>query len=74
MVTDSRPVVRCFIAKAIPGSYGDVERSRIVQLSTALAAMEAGWIVVGPDPQDMEKLAAWEREHAQPFNGPRIQP
>jgi hypothetical protein len=67
-----RPVVRCFIAKPIPGGRGDVERSRIVPLSVAFSAMQAGWMVVGPDPDDWEALMAWEQAQAQPFNGPRV--
>lgn len=67
-----RPVIRCFIAKP-KGAYGDIERSKMTDLAEGLTAMEAGWYVVGPDPEDVEALAIWEREHADPFNTPRIE-
>lgn len=60
----------CFIAKPVYGGRGDVERSRMVPLSTAYLAKQAGWIIVGPDPQDEDALAAWERTR-QPFNQAR---
>lgn len=64
-----RPVVRCLIARKL--ANGDFGRSRIVPLSVGLLAFKAGsFYVVGPDPEDMEKLAKWEREQ-QPFNPPR---
>jgi hypothetical protein len=64
----TRPVVRCLIAR--PLENGGIGKSRIVPISTALLAMKAGFYVVGPDPDDVKALAAWDREHA-PFNQPR---
>ena len=55
-----RPPIRCLIAR--PLANGGIGRSRIVRLSTALLALHAGYHVVGPDPQDLEDLAKWERE------------
>jgi hypothetical protein len=66
---DARPVVRCLIAR--PLQNGGIGKSRIVRLSTAFLAMKAGFHVVGPDPDDMAALEAWEREHSGPFNPPR---
>lgn len=70
--TEPRPQVRCLIAR--PLSNGKIGKSRIVCLSTAFLAMRAGFHVVGPDPDDLAALAQWERDHAQPFNGLRIEP
>ena len=66
-----RPEIRCLIAR--PLANGHIGRSRIVTLSTAFLALRAGFYVVGPDPDDMDKLAKWEREQT-PFNGPRLEP
>ncbi len=67
---DPRPAVRCLIAR--PLKHGGIGRSRLVQLSTALLALRAGFHVVGPDPQDLEALATWERAHTVPFNPPKV--
>ena len=68
-MTDERPVVHCLIARKLKG--GGIGRSRIVLLSTALLAVRAGrFIAVGPDPEDLEKVAAWDRMH--PFNPLRL--
>ena len=69
MRTD-RPVVKCLIAR--PLKNGGIGKSRLVKLSTAYLALKAGWPVVGPDPQDMNDLAKWERENQAPFNQPRV--
>lgn len=68
MADRTKPSVRCLIAR--PLKNGGVGKSRLVSLSTAYLALRAGWPVVGPDPQDMQDLAKWEREN-QPFNAPR---
>lgn len=66
---EPRPSIRCLIARPLNnGGYG---RSRLVSLSTAYLALRAGYAVVGPDPDDLEALAKWEREQTQPFNQPR---
>lgn len=67
---DPRPVVRCLIAR--PLKNGGIGKSRMVRLSTALLAMRAGFYVVGPDPDDVAALAAWERTHMPIFNRPRM--
>lgn len=66
-----RPVVKCLIAR--PLKNGGIGKSRLVSLSTAYLALRAGFHVVGPDPQDVEDLATWDRINA-PFNQPRIGP
>ncbi len=58
---DPRPSVRCLIAR--PLSDGGIGKSRIVRLSTAFLAMQAGFWVVGPDPDDVKALAEWERRN-----------
>lgn len=66
----TKPVVHCLIARDL--GKGRIGRSRRVSLATAYFAMKAGWVVVGPDPEDVEVLAVWERIHRQPFNPPRV--
>lgn len=66
----TKPVIRCLIWR--PLRNGGVGKSRLVPLSTAYLAMRAGWPVVGPDPQDVEALATWEREQAPGFNQPKM--
>lgn len=68
-----RPVVHCWIALIKGDGPNAYARPRIVKLSTALVAKESGrYIVIGPDPEDEEKLATWEREQSQ-INKPRWQ-
>lgn len=58
-----RPVVHCLIAKALPAPayFG---RTKRVTLATAWVAIRSGaYVAVGPDPQDLQDLARWEREH-----------
>lgn len=71
MDASTKPVVRALIARKLAnGRFG---KSRIVSLATAYIAMQSGaFAVIGPDPEDMERLAAWERIQAQPFNQPRM--
>lgn len=67
----TKPIVRALIARKLAnGRYG---KSRLVSLGTAYLALRS-WIyaVVGPDPDDLAALAAWERENAQPFNPLRL--
>lgn len=66
-----RPKIRCLIARPLhSGGFG---KSRIVSLAAAYLAQRAGYVVVGPDPEDLQLLAAWERqqEGEEPFNPPR---
>lgn len=67
-----KPKVRALIARKLSnGSFG---KSRIVSLQTAYIAMQSGaFAVVGPDPDDVEALAKYERDAA-PFNRQRILP
>lgn len=68
---NAKPTVRCLIARKLPN--GSVGRSQIVNLGTAYLAMKCGsYVVLGPDPDDMDALARWERAQAQPFNGLRL--
>lgn len=70
MADSIRPVVHALIAKDL--GDGRVGRTRRVSLATAYLAMKAGWLVLGPDPEDLETLALWERINCQPpFNPPR---
>ena len=70
-MSTERPIVKCLIAR--PLKNGGIGRSRLVSLSTAYLALKAGFHVVGPDPDDLCALAAWERAQ-QPFNVPRVLP
>lgn len=66
---DERPAVRCF---AMLPSIDDPRRVAVimyVHLETAALLKEAGWIIIGPDPADLEALATWEREHRDPLRG-----
>jgi hypothetical protein len=36
---------------------------KIVSLETAAYFKDLGWWILGPDPEDMDELARWEREH-----------
>ena len=64
-----RPDVRCLIAR--PLKNGGIGKSRLVSLGTAYLALRAGFYVVGPDPDDLDALAKWDRER-EPFNQPRM--
>ena len=64
-----RPIVRCLVAR--PLRDGDVSRPKLVSLAEAYIHMRRGWFVVGPDPDDIGALAAWEREQARGLNRPR---
>lgn len=64
-----RPAVRYFVA--IPLKDGKVMAISLVRLETAEdLRTRAGYVVVGPDPHDMQNLAAWEREQWQSRFGP----
>ena len=66
---DARPVIRAIIARDL--GWGYVTRTWVVPLSLAYLAVRSGrYICVGPDPEDTETLATWEREHAA-INRPR---
>jgi hypothetical protein len=74
-MADDKPVVHALIARDL--GRGLVGRTRRVDLATAYLALRAGYLVVGPDPADMEALAAWERAQqppAEPLNRPRWGP
>ncbi len=66
----TKPIVKCLIARKLSnGSFG---KSRIVSLGAAYLAMKSGaFAVVGPDPDDVLALAAWERMQP-PFNPLRL--
>ena len=67
-----KPAVRCLIARKLDPAARTVGRSRLVSLQTAYIALRSGgWVAIGPDPEDMETLAAWERDQA-PFNGLKL--
>jgi len=67
-----RPIIKCLIARKLDTDGYRCGRSRIVSLQTAWVAVQSGaFVAVGPDPQDMEALAAWERDQA-PFNGLKL--
>lgn len=54
-----RPTLRVFVAFPI---YADVySEPALVGLELALELKQKGYQVVGPDPQDEEELAAYER-------------
>ena len=62
-----RPTIHCFIARR--KANGRVRSVRRVSLQAAYLAMKDGWIVVGPDPQDMQTYERWLTAR-QPFNRP----
>jgi hypothetical protein len=57
---DGRPVVRCFAARSLTPTRWT--KPRIVSLKRALVLKEGGWIIVGPDPNDLIDLATWEKQ------------
>lgn len=66
-----RPILHAIIARKL--ANGDMGRSRVVTLGVAYLAMKSGqYWVLGPDPEDEDRLAAWEREQAL-INKPRWQ-
>lgn len=72
-MTTERPVVRCLIARLLP--YGRTGKPRLVDLGTAYLAQQSGiYAVIGPDPEDWQRLDAWRKEHEPetPFNQPRM--
>lgn len=54
-----RPIIRCLVARTLRD--GNLSRTKIVSLAEAFVYRECGFYVVGPDPEDMEALATWER-------------
>jgi hypothetical protein len=57
----TRPVVHCLVARS--RGEGEIGRCHVVDLQTAYLAKLAGWMVIGPDPHDVEALAEWDRDH-----------
>ena len=56
-----RPVLRCFVSFPITDEL--FSATALVSLDTAVLLKEAGYMVVGPDPQDEQELASWDRAH-----------
>lgn len=62
-----KPIVKC-LAAVVYGEghiFGDVFH---VSLDTAERLRQNGYAIVGPDPEDMQALATWEK--AQPIKWP----
>jgi hypothetical protein len=57
-----KPVIYCFAAYVYADGriWGDVHR---VSLETADWMRGLGYVIVGPDPENLCDLARWEREH-----------
>jgi len=66
---DDRPVIHCLVAR--PLRDGSLSRTKLVSLAEAYVHMRCGWLVVGPDPGDVEALEAWQRRQAPGLNPPR---
>lgn len=64
-----RPVIRCMVARALP--EGTFSKIQIVPLHAVPVYIKAGYVAVGPDPEDMRNLIEWENERAQLENRPR---
>ena len=57
-----RPIVHCL---SVPIMRDGRIRGKVLRVSLETAEWllhEHGWAVVGPDPEEMNDLAAWERE------------
>ena len=63
------PMIRCLIARM--NARGRVRSIRLVSLGAAFLAMKEGWVVIGPDPQDMQRYEAWLHSR-EPFNRPHV--
>lgn len=68
---DEKPTIRCLIGR--PKADGGVRSIRLVSLAAAFLAMHEGWIVIGPDPQDLQRYEQWLTDRG-PFNAPRSSP
>ena len=56
----ARPIVHCLIAIVRPN--GRLSKCELVDLGTAyLKVKDEGYMCVGPDPDDLDALAAYER-------------
>jgi hypothetical protein len=66
-VDTNRPTVRCLMAYplGVDTFNGRLRTTdiKIVSLETAAYFKDLGWWILGPDPEDMDELARWEREH-----------
>lgn len=61
LVTSDETASR-MVSRPLPG--GELTRTARVSLATAYLYMQAGWMVVGPDPEDEAAFATWQRDHA----------
>ena len=54
-----KPIVRCFVSYPVTETL--FTAPACVSLETAAYLRERGWLVVGPDPADMQALQEFER-------------
>lgn len=60
MTGDPKPVIHCFAARAGQWAHSG-GMIHCVSLETAEWMRQIGYIIVGPDPNDMIDLALWEK-------------
>ena len=56
-----KPILHCLVSLPITDTL--FTAPALVSLELALEFKEKGYMVVGPDPQDEQDLANWERHH-----------
>lgn len=61
MDADERPVLRCFVSFPIQPDPDWWTDPALVSLELALELKRRGYLVIGPDPEDEQMLAAYER-------------
>lgn len=64
-----RPTIHCLVSRPLPG--GEFTRSARVPLQAVPTYLKAGYIAVGPDPQDVAALIEWQNEQDRLGNKPR---
>lgn len=56
---DAKPIVHCLVARPVSDLIWGVPQR--TSLARAAKLKLRGWIIVGPDPEDMWALTAWEK-------------
>lgn len=63
-----KPTLRCLMAMplGIDTFSGRIRTTdiKLVSLDTAAYFKDLGWWIIGPDPEDTDALARWERERS----------
>lgn len=67
---DERPQIRVLVARPL-SEAGTFSRSQIVPLYAVPVYLKAGYVAVGPDPEDLAAFIEWENEQHRLQNRPR---